>query len=167
MNCLFVHINFYTQREENKFLIPKIREVYEKYWNLPFPISICSIKEYELENRLRDLEKKLISEKKEEEYLDIIAKATFEYNRILFWGASLFLRKLLFKYPINSSKILGIVDKDSARKGEQIGNYMVFSVEEVKELNPDLIIVGINKDSSRVKDSIERLTEKKIKVITL
>lgn len=55
----FIHLNFYTQREENKDLLPKFRKVYEKWLNLPYPISICPNKEYENENRLRFLENKI------------------------------------------------------------------------------------------------------------
>ena len=55
-----VHLFFFTQREENKDLIPKIREYYTKWLDLPFPISICPNKEYENENRLRFIEQRLI-----------------------------------------------------------------------------------------------------------
>lgn len=57
----FVHICFYTQREENRDLMPKFRSVYEKWLKLPYPISICPNKEYENENRLRFLEGKIDS----------------------------------------------------------------------------------------------------------
>ena len=163
----FVHLNFYPQREENRHLFPEIKKIYEKYWNLPFSISICPIKDYEIENRLRTLEAKFSSENKEERFLNIIAQATFDYEKIVFWGTSVFLRKLLFKYQINSSKILGIIDKNPERKGEKIGNFEVFSPDDITKLNPDLIIVSIDKEPSRVKDSIETFTNNKIKVITL
>ncbi|MCR5266842.1 MAG: hypothetical protein K6E29_09675 [Cyanobacteria bacterium RUI128] len=55
----FVHLCFFTQREENRDLMPKFREVYGKWLKLPFPISICPDKEYENENRLRFLECKI------------------------------------------------------------------------------------------------------------
>lgn len=52
----FVHLLYFTQREENKDLIPIIRDYYSKVINAPYPISICVDKEQENENRLRFLE---------------------------------------------------------------------------------------------------------------
>lgn len=57
-----VHLCFFTQREENKDLLPIIRNFYQDYWKLPFPISICPIKEYENENRLRWIEHNLVNQ---------------------------------------------------------------------------------------------------------
>ncbi len=59
-----IHLFFFIQRDENKDLIPLIRQYYEKWLALPFPISLCPLKEYENENRLRFLEKKLDKIKK-------------------------------------------------------------------------------------------------------
>jgi len=60
----FVHLFFFTQRDENKDLLPLIRECYQNWLDLPFPVSLCPLKEYENENRLRFLEKQM-SRKKE------------------------------------------------------------------------------------------------------
>ena len=57
----FVHICFYTQREENRDLLPKFREVYEEFLKLPYPISMCPNKEYENENRLRYIETQFLN----------------------------------------------------------------------------------------------------------
>lgn len=56
----FVHLFFYSQREENRDLINPIRSVYEERLGLPFPISIQANREIELENRLRYVEDSLI-----------------------------------------------------------------------------------------------------------
>ncbi len=52
----FIHLFFYSQRDENKDLLPKLREIYSNFLNLPYPISMCPLKEYENENRLRFIE---------------------------------------------------------------------------------------------------------------
>lgn len=54
-----VHICFFTQREENRDLLPQMRLAYERFLKLPFPIAMCPLKEYENENRLRWLENRL------------------------------------------------------------------------------------------------------------
>lgn len=53
-----VHLLYYTQREENRDLIPIIRERYEERLNLPFPISMSPNRNYEIENRMRWSESK-------------------------------------------------------------------------------------------------------------
>ena len=57
----FIHICFFTQREENRDLLPKFREVYEEFLKLPYPISMCPNKEYENENRLRYIETQILN----------------------------------------------------------------------------------------------------------
>ena len=54
LNVPLVHLFFFTQREENKDLIPTIRDYYSKVIDSPYPIAICEDKL--LENRLRYLE---------------------------------------------------------------------------------------------------------------
>ena len=54
-----VHIAFFSQREENRDLMQKLRETYYSYLSLNFPISLCPSKELENENRLRWIENKL------------------------------------------------------------------------------------------------------------
>ena len=56
LNVPLVHLFFFTQREENKDLIPIIRDYYSKVINAPYPIAICEDKQLENENRLRHLE---------------------------------------------------------------------------------------------------------------
>lgn len=51
-----VHLAFYSQREEIRDMMPKIREVYTAYLALPFPIAICGDRMIEIENRLRFME---------------------------------------------------------------------------------------------------------------
>lgn len=52
-----VHLFFYSQRLENKDLIDKFRSVYTKWLGFPFPISICQNKLYDIEERVKFLEK--------------------------------------------------------------------------------------------------------------
>jgi len=55
----FIHLFFFSQREENKDITPVVRELYQQRLNTTFPIAVCSNKEYELEARLRFLESKI------------------------------------------------------------------------------------------------------------
>lgn len=51
-----IHLFFFSQRNECKDMIDELRDFYSKYFNLPFPITICSNRLIEIENRLRYLE---------------------------------------------------------------------------------------------------------------
>ncbi len=55
------HLFFYTQRFENKDLLPIFRNFYSKWLDLPFPIALNEDRIVELEARLRHLEKKNLS----------------------------------------------------------------------------------------------------------
>lgn len=58
----FVHLAYFTHKEENRDLIPQIRNLYQARTAHPFPISLYPSKELDLEARLRWIEKKLISQ---------------------------------------------------------------------------------------------------------
>ena len=55
----FVHLFFFSQRDENKDLLDKIRPYYQRRLKLNYPIQLISNNEYELENRLRYLEENI------------------------------------------------------------------------------------------------------------
>lgn len=64
-------------------------------------------------------------------------------EKIMFWGASIFLENFIKRYKIKSSNILGIIDKNPNRQGGKIGFYNIFSPDEIKNIKPDLIILTI------------------------
>ncbi len=55
----FVHLSYYTQRDENRDLITSTKLLYEQRLALRFPISMVATRELEIEERLRWLERKL------------------------------------------------------------------------------------------------------------
>ena len=56
-----VHLFFFSQRNENRDLIDRIRAYYTEFLHLPFPISICDNRLIELENRLRFMERQYMN----------------------------------------------------------------------------------------------------------
>jgi hypothetical protein len=52
----FVHLFFFSQRAENRNMVPAIRQVYEKWLKHPYPITMQPDKNYENEDRLKFLE---------------------------------------------------------------------------------------------------------------
>lgn len=64
-------------------------------------------------------------------------------KRIVFWGASLFLKDLIERGIINGDNVLGIVDKNSERHGQKLGKYGIYPPEDIGKLKPDIIISAI------------------------
>ncbi|MBO5566863.1 MAG: glycosyltransferase family 2 protein [Succinivibrio sp.] len=55
-----VHLFFFTQRIENKDLVALIKNYYSNYLKLNFPISLCTDKYSDIENRLKFIESGII-----------------------------------------------------------------------------------------------------------
>ena len=53
-----IHLFFFSQRNECRDMIDDLRDCYTDYLKLPFPISICSNRLIEIENRLRFTEQR-------------------------------------------------------------------------------------------------------------
>ena len=59
-----------------------------------------------------------------------LLKQIKDNNKIIFWGASLFLKNFLAKYKIKNSNILGIVDKNINLQGTNISAYEIFALSQ-------------------------------------
>lgn len=55
-NIPFVHMAYFSQREENRDLVEQVRVIYEPRLRLPFPIAMKASRLLEIESRLRWLE---------------------------------------------------------------------------------------------------------------
>ncbi len=84
-------------------------------------------------------------------------------DKIIFWGASLFLKEFLDKYKVSSSNILGIIDTNPEKQGQTLGNYKIYSPDQIKELNPKYILLTIkNNNEQRYIDVQNFLAENRI-----
>ena len=64
-------------------------------------------------------------------------------KKIVFWGASLFLEEFIKKYNILNTNVIGIIDKNPAKTGKFLGQYEIFTPEDLITLKPDEIIITI------------------------
>lgn len=86
-------------------------------------------------------------------------------KRILLWGASLFLEGFLNKYKIKNKNIIGIIDGNPQRQGQKINGYTIYSSNEIKNLNPDIIIMTIkNNNIGAFKRIQDYLSEQNLKI---
>ncbi len=64
-------------------------------------------------------------------------------KKVLLWGASFFIQKLLAEERLRNQNILGIIDKNEASWGKICGNYRIYPPESLYELKPDAVLMTI------------------------
>lgn len=96
----------------------------------------------------------------EELNLTNLLATTKPNEKIVFWGASIFLENIIKKYELKKENILGIIDINPYKKGEFIEKYQIYSPEELSTLKPDKIIISIiNATNSRLQEIKEYLNK--------
>jgi len=74
---------------------------------------------------------------------DILFK--LKNKRIVFYGAGTIANKFVNSYceSLSNLNIIGFIDQNAELWGKNIGNYKIFSPENIKELEPDIIIPSV------------------------
>jgi len=101
-------------------------------------------------------------------YYQLLKYLSEEKNkRIVFWGASLFLVDFLEKCTLANNNIIGIIDKNSDKIGKKLNNYKIFSPNDLKVLDPDIIIVTVVNSPMDCVNTVNKLliTEDMCKII--
>ena len=84
-------------------------------------------------------------------------------KKIIFWGASLFLKEYLQNNDLSNLNILGVIDK-SATSIDKLNTLKVYAPSELKNLNADIVISTIKNSNKEVYEQIqEYLTTNNIK----
>ncbi len=71
-------------------------------------------------------------------------------KKILFYGAGKFASKIIEQYNLDFSNILGFIDTDSNKQNQMLGNYKIYSIEELSALNPDIVILTTKETKDEV-----------------
>ncbi len=77
-------------------------------------------------------------------------------KKIMFWGASLFLEDLILSKKIKKQKILGIIDKNTAKQGQKLGNFEIYSPEILDKIKPDIIIFSILHNHNKIYAEVKK-----------
>ncbi len=91
-----------------------------------------------------------------------------KFKKTMFWGASLFLEELVATKQVKQHKILGIIDKNTKRQGEKIGNFKIYPPEILDKIKPDIIIFSILNNYSTIYPEIKKIVNKnypKVKIL--
>ena len=103
-------------------------------------------------------------------YMDTVKSRTFKkivsknkHQRIVFWGASLFLKDFIENNNLKNTNIIGIIDKDVSKKGNKFGEYKIFAPEDIESLKPSVLIISIIHFSAERKKEIRKYIRKNYK----
>ena len=128
-----------------KYLISLINTE-EDYKNFVINFSKLFPNEY-------DVYKKIIEAQKNGfEMLDNYIKK----DNLVFWGASIFLKKYLQKKSEKRNNIIGIIDKDPNKQGEKFGNYEIFSPEILNKADVKNIILTISNNNEIIYEDLKK-----------
>ena len=64
-------------------------------------------------------------------------------KKICFYGAGQIAVKFLELYDLSELDILGFIDGNPAKKGQKLGNYEIYSIEDLEELSPDILVLTV------------------------
>ena len=64
-------------------------------------------------------------------------------KKVMLWGASFFIQKVLAEETEKNPNILGIIDRNNASWGKICGHYMIYPPESLYDLKPDGVIMTI------------------------
>ena len=84
-----------------------------------------------------------------------------QLKKVMFWGASLFLEDLIKTKKVKKHKILGIIDKNTKRQGEKIGNFEIYPPEILDKIKPDVIIFSILHNHSTIYAEVKKFVNEK------
>jgi len=80
-------------------------------------------------------------------------------EKIMFWGASNALKRVLNIFPKKNEFILGIIDRNKALCASSLGQYTIYHPDKLNELNPTSIMVTIKNNGNRLYDDIRTYIE--------
>ncbi len=123
-------------------------------------IAHCNDKQYEnFLKQFSETEPELM-----QKYKDVFIKdfITIEYinnfiknKKVMFWGASLFIREVLAGEKERNPNILGIIDKNTALWGKMCGNYEIYSPDILKTKKPDAILLTVFSNHENIYPSLK------------
>lgn len=90
-----------------------------------------------------------------------------KFKKLVFWGASLFLKDLIETKRIKRHKILGIVDADPSKHGKKIGDFQIYSPQDLNVLKPDAVIFAIKNRNEDIYPQIQNILKKEYPNIKL
>lgn len=83
----------------------------------------------------------------------------YKDKKILFWGASLFLKDYIQNNDLSDFKILGIIDKNHKKNGSNFAGYRIISPQNIQEFEDAIIINAIKNSSDEIYNKLTAFFE--------
>ncbi|MBQ8635858.1 glycosyltransferase [bacterium] len=80
-------------------------------------------------------------------------------EKTVFWGASNALKTVLNIFPQKNDSILGIIDKNNALSKNFSRDYKIYNPAELKNLNPQSILITIKNNGNRIYKDIKNYVD--------
>lgn len=77
-------------------------------------------------------------------------------KRVMLWGASLFIRKVLEKETNKNPQILGVIDRNTASWGTMCGNYEIFPPEALETIKPDAVLLTVFSNNETLYEDMKK-----------
>ncbi len=82
-----------------------------------------------------------------------------EKSKILLWGASIFIEDFIKDNKIKNSNIVGIIDRNSNKWGNEIEGYKIFTPEQIKELGVQKVLLTIKHSNELIYVDVKKFLE--------
>ncbi len=147
--------NLYSD-ELKKELLERMHHAYQ------YETSRCNYVQYQ--QFLKELKKLLpfswrkFKLKSREKYLNVnYLYKIIGSKKIMFWGASIFLKELLKNETEANPNILGVIDKNPDNWDKMCGNYKIYPPEALNELKPNEVIMTIFNNNEKIYDELKKI----------
>ena len=77
-------------------------------------------------------------------------------KKVMLWGASLFIQKVLSFEKTQNPNILGLVDRNKAVWGKMCGNYKIYSPDDIKTIAPEGVLLTVLSNHEAIYESIKK-----------
>ncbi len=66
-----------------------------------------------------------------------------QHKKICFYGAGLLARIITEHFDLSDLNIQGFIDRDINKRGQKLNGYTIYSIDDIQDLNPDLMLLTV------------------------
>ena len=85
-------------------------------------------------------------------------------KKICFYGAGKLSEELLNVIDLTRASILGFIDNNSSKVGQNLGKYKIYPINDLINLKPDIIILSVLKKSGILENLDKYINDNKLKI---
>ncbi|MFA6990180.1 MAG: glycosyltransferase [Candidatus Gastranaerophilaceae bacterium] len=85
-------------------------------------------------------------------------------KRVCFYGAGVLAEELVKRYDFSEIKIAGFIDANKAKKGQKIGKYEIYSLDDIETLKIETIALSLLMDKSVKQTLSDYINHKNLKI---